>query len=69
MKKQKERANRTSRSGVDSSFCTPHTCLQQRRIQNLFKDIRWSVFAYPIIDFKLLTAYAKILPLRCFKGF
>ena len=49
-----------SRSGVESSFCKPYTCFQQRRIQNPFKHLRWSAFAYPVNNFKLLTVYAKI---------
>ena len=50
-------------SGVDSSFWTPYTCLtfQQRHIQNPFKHLRWSVFACPVNNFKLLTVCAKIL--------
>ena len=38
-----------------------HTWLvsQQRRIQNLFKHLKWSVFAYLVNDFKPLTLYAK----------
>ena len=56
-----------SGSGVESCFCTPY--LQQRRIQNLLKRLRCSGFAYPVNDFKLLTVYAKTLPLRCLRGF
>ena len=33
--------------------------LQLRRIQNPFKHLRWSAFAYPVNDFKQLTVYAK----------
>ena len=33
-------------------------------IQNPFKDLRWSVFSYPVKDFKLLAVYAKTLHLR-----
>ena len=53
-------------SGVESSFCTPCICLvfQQRHIQNLFKHLRWSVFACPVNDFKPLNVYAKKLHLR-----
>ena len=60
-----------SGSGVESSFCTPYACLvfQQRRIQNFFKHLRWSVFAYPVNNFQLLTVYAKTLPYRCLKVF
>ena len=60
-----------SRSAVESSLCTPYTCLvfEQRGIQSLFKSLRWSVFAYPVNDFKLLSAYTKILPVTCLKGF
>ena len=60
-----------SPSGVESSFCTPYTGLvfQKRRIQNPFKHLKWSVFAYPVNGFKLLTVYAKALSFRCLRGF
>ena len=60
-----------SRSGVESSFCTPYTCLvfQQRHIQNPIKHLRWSIFAYPVNDFKVLPVYTKALHLRCLKEF
>ena len=60
-----------SRSGVERSFCTSCTCLvfQQRHIQNPFKYLRWSVFVYPVNDFKVLTVYTKVLHLKCLKGF
>ena len=53
-----------SRSGVESSFCTPSTCLQHRRIQNPFKHLSWCVLTYPVNDFKLLVVSAKTLPLE-----
>ena len=34
-----------------------------------FKHLRWSVFACPVNDLKLLTVYAKALPLICLKRF
>ena len=42
---------------------------QQGHIQIPFKHLGWSAFAYPVNNFKLLTVYAKKLPLRCLKGF
>ena len=56
---------------VESSFCTSCTCLvfQQRCIQNPFNHLRWSIFAFPINKFNLLTVYAKTHSLRCLKGF
>ena len=60
----------TSRKrGIASSFCTPYTCLQQRRIQNPFKHLRWIAFEYPVNDFKLFTVYPETPTLRCLKAF
>ena len=58
-------------SSVESYFCTFYTCLvlQQRHIQNLIKYLRWSFFAYPVNNFKVLTVCAKTLHLRCLKWF
>ena len=40
----------------------------QRCIQNLFKYLRWNVFASPVNDFKPLTIYAKNTPSQMFQG-
>ena len=50
-----------SRSGVESSFCILYTSLafQQMYIQNPFKHLRWSVFGYPVNDFKMSTVCTK----------
>ena len=42
---------------------------ERRRIQNLFKHLRWSVFAQTVNVLKLLTGHTKTLHLRCLKGF
>ena len=52
---------------MESYFCTLNTyhVFQQRHIQNIFKYLRWCVFAYPINDFKVLNVYGKTFHLRC----
>ena len=42
---------------------------ERRRIQNLFKHLRRSVFAQTVNGLKSLTEHAKTLHLRCLKGF
>ena len=42
---------------------------EQRRTQNLFKHLKWSVFAQIVNILKSLTVYAKNVHLRCWKGF
>ena len=42
---------------------------ERRRIQNLFKHLRWSVLVQIVNDLKSLTGHEKTLHLRCLKGF
>ena len=42
---------------------------EHRRTQNLFKHLKWSVFAQIVNILKSLTVYAKNVHLRCWKGF
>ena len=58
---------------ISSDVChdvTKHYQVQseQRRTQNPFKNLRWSVFAQTINTLKLLTEYVKKIHLRCLKG-
>ena len=57
--------------GVKSSFWTPYTCIafQQKNFhQNSFKYLRWSVFACPVNNFKLLTVCTKDYILDALRG-
>ena len=42
---------------------------ERRRIQNLFKHVRWSVFLETVNGLKSLTGHVKIFHLRYLKGF
>ena len=59
-----------SRTGAESCFCTPYTCLvlEQRHIQNPFKHLRWSFF----FRFQLMTlrfnCLCKSTPSQMIKG-
>ena len=46
-----------------------HVQSEHRHTQNLFKHLRWTVFAQTVNTLKSLTGYAKKLHLRCWKGF
>ena len=61
----------TTNGMLNVFFWTPYPCLvfQQRHIQNPFKHLRWSVFAYPVNNSKVLTVYTKALHLICLKEF
>ena len=59
---------------IPSNVCyddTKHCKMKSecRRIQNLFKHLRWCIFAQTVNGLKSLTGHAKTLHLKCLKGF